>query len=514
MYSSWPEQMTQRLLNNKHIYQNLNNWSFGGGDECDDDAERLSEAWDTPSQQEMSRRQMLRQNIREETLLNRRIHRHGGIIGGRNIALILRQRELLGHGGNTIHHTHVHVRGYRQPVNLALDHLSSAGGAEDPRDLNVEPLPSLSSNMLTTIRHPSSSHRHKDADCPTATTRNKAPVTLSTPFSGSLTQEIRTFAEYSSVVRYHSAFLTHLGGQDDILVNGQRPASSPAVSTISVAFSPDAKTMASTHGDHSVKITACGSGHILETLVGHPRTPWTVKYHPSDPTIVASGCLGHQVRLWNWTTATCLHMIRLEHAIISLSFHPQGQVLAIANGSRLHFWSMEGLLEDDITTSTSSGDTVGMQPYAGSGGASEPFLSLPGNHQGTQQVSLPSSASQSQSQQQRQRQRRRGALTEIEQRHMLRCVHFPPDGKSVIVGGVNQQPMDRTLAQQRRPNQLSFYLRLFDFDVEAAKNPHELSQTTDAFGKRRKIINNVSRSMVGLHCRQCDQRLTTFFAKY
>ena len=83
---------------------------------------------------------------------------------------------------------------------------------------------------------------------------------------------------------------------------------------------------------------------------------------------------------------------------------------------------------------------------------------------------------------------RRGALTEIEQRHMLRCVHFPPDGKSVIVGGVNQ-PSDRT---SRRPSQMSFYLRLFDFDAEVARRPHELSQTKDIHGKRRKIISNVS----------------------
>jgi activator-of-BECN1-regulated-autophagy protein 1 len=288
--------------------------------------------------------------------------------------------------------------------------------------------------------------------------------TSMTSVTGSLAQEIRTFAEYSSVVRYHSAFLTHLGGQDDLLINGQRPASSPAVSTISVAFSPDSKTMASTHGDHSVKITTCGSGHLLETLIGHPRTPWTVKYHPIDPNIVASGCLGHQVRLWNWTTATCLHMIRLEHAIISLSFHPRGQVLAIANGPRLHFWSLEGLLDD---SSRNGNATVDQQ------------LSST-----TPQVHPESDTSP----QQQIPQQRRGALTEIDQRHMLRCVHFPPDGKSVIVGGVNQ-PVDRT---SRRPSQMSFYLRLFDFDLDVARRPHDLSQTKDVHGKRRKIINNVS----------------------
>lgn len=33
-----------------------------------------------------------------------------------------------------------------------------------------------------------------------------------------------------------------------------------------------------------------------QTLVGHPRTPWSVKFHPTNPRYVASGCLGFQVR--------------------------------------------------------------------------------------------------------------------------------------------------------------------------------------------------------------------------
>ena len=442
MCSSWPQLPHQRQ---KSAYNpsHPNNWSFGGGEESDEDAEPLSSAWDSPSHQEMNRRLALRQRIREETLLHRRIHRHGGIVGGRNIALVLQQRESYGSSGGTVNH--------RPPPRRDNLHTTGQGMQETLCD------PSIDSSMGNTTRQSNSPPNVSNPG------RRRRPTTSTAPFVGSFTQEIRTFAEYCSVVRYHSAFLTHLGGQDDLLVNGQRAASSPAVSTISVAFSPDAKTMASTHGDHSVKITTCGSGHLLETLIGHPRTPWTVKYHPNDPSILASGCLGHQVRLWNWTTSTCLHMIRLEYAIISLSFHPQGQVLAIANGSRLHFWSMEGLLEESPVTSPVKDHSVSSgMPHMPAESAL--FLEQPVQAQ------------------------RRGALTEIEQRHMLRCVHFPPDGKSVIVGGVNQ-PSDRT---SRRPSQMSFYLRLFDFDAEVARRPHELSQTKDIHGKRRKIISNVS----------------------
>ena len=88
-------------------------------------------------------------------------------------------------------------------------------------------------------------------------------------------------------------------GVTDILTAHTAPAR-PAVSTISLSFAPDGRTLASTHGDHTVKITCCETGRLVRNLEGHPRTPWTVKYHPVDSNIVASGCLGFQVRVWDW----------------------------------------------------------------------------------------------------------------------------------------------------------------------------------------------------------------------
>ena len=41
----------------------------------------------------------------------------------------------------------------------------------------------------------------------------------------------------------------------------------------------------------SVKI-----GEQIRLFRGHPRTPWTVKYHSKDSNIVASGCLGYEVK--------------------------------------------------------------------------------------------------------------------------------------------------------------------------------------------------------------------------
>lgn len=337
-----------------------------------------------PSQETMDQRLHFRQSIREKTLEHRRVQEHGGMGDtGRNVALVLRDRE---------------QRGARRAT------LKQSSDAKAGRSMAY-------------------------------------PMTVF--------WELQTFCEYSSVTRYHASYLSHLRGttadeesqsQQDEEQDRSAPAS--AVSTISIAFSPDSQTMASTHGDHTVKITSCHTGNLLRTLEGHPRTPWTVKYHPTDAHILASGCLGCQVRVWNWKDGICLKMIRLDHAIISLSFHPSGHVLAIASGSRLYFWDYAN--------------------YAGADGNADS----------------------------------RGALTEVELRHMLRCVHFPPNGNTLIVGGSNP-PTDE---QRRRrsgmsSNGMSFYLRLWDFDLTAALHPEERDVLT-TLHNHRKALGNVSTKMV------------------
>ncbi|XP_065622674.1 uncharacterized protein LOC111988041 [Quercus suber] len=55
------------------------------------------------------------------------------------------------------------------------------------------------------------------------------------------------------------------------------PLVPPPRSTIAAAFSPDGRTLASTHGDHTVKIIDCQTGRCLKVLSGHRRTPWVVR---------------------------------------------------------------------------------------------------------------------------------------------------------------------------------------------------------------------------------------------
>lgn len=174
-----------------------------------------------------------------------------------------------------------------------------------------------------------------------------------------------------------------------------------------------------------------------------------MKFHPTNEYIVASGCLGFQVRVWHWNygdgdddthtrdessmdddmgeevygsrQGVCLTMIRLSSSIISLSFHPQGQILAIASGRTLHLWAYENSNEQN------QGNTQRNRPNEmnnRTGGGSN-------------------------------------VMTQIRYENALRCVHFPPGGDTLILGMVNKQGGHENI----------YSLRLWDFDLEAALHP-------------------------------------------
>ncbi|XP_022721832.1 uncharacterized protein LOC111279181 isoform X6 [Durio zibethinus] len=146
------------------------------------------------------------------------------------------------------------------------------------------------------------------------------------------------------------------------------PLLPPPRSTIAAAFSPDGKTLASTHGDHTVKIIDCLTGSCLKVLSGHRRTPWVVRFHPLNPEILASGSLDHEVRLWNAHTAECIGSRDFYRPIASIAFHAQGEVLAVASGHKLYIWHYnrrgETSSPDIILKTRRSLRAVHFHPYA------------------------------------------------------------------------------------------------------------------------------------------------------
>lgn len=112
-------------------------------------------------------------------------------------------------------------------------------------------------------------------------------------------------------------------------------------STIAVAISRDGNLSASTHGDHTVKIIDFNTGKFVRALEGHHRTPWTVRFHPLSCSMVVSGSLDYEVKVWDVDTGDCLQSKDFGAPISSLCFHPTGDILAVAAGQKLHLWEYD-----------------------------------------------------------------------------------------------------------------------------------------------------------------------------
>jgi len=74
------------------------------------------------------------------------------------------------------------------------------------------------------------------------------------------------------------------------------------------------RRIASTHGDHTIRISSVRTGKCTHVLDGHPRTPWCVAFHPSNSDILASGCLAGEVRVWDLKVIGLLTPVLLLYA--------------------------------------------------------------------------------------------------------------------------------------------------------------------------------------------------------
>ena len=121
-------------------------------------------------------------------------------------------------------------------------------------------------------------------------------------------------------------------------------------STIANAYSCDGRFVASTHGDHTVKIIDVSSGTLVKTLAGHRRTPWVVRFHPSEPNVLASGSLDNTVRVWDISgceeserttesgSGKCIAVRDFNKPIASIAFSLDGGCVLVASGHRLTYW--------------------------------------------------------------------------------------------------------------------------------------------------------------------------------
>jgi RNA polymerase sigma factor (sigma-70 family) len=127
---------------------------------------------------------------------------------------------------------------------------------------------------------------------------------------------------------------------------GNAPAASAEVlwvpggeAVFSVAFSPDAKVLASGDGGRHLRLWQVATGNELTSVAAHQNEVSIVAFSP-DGKVLASAGYDRTVRLWDAATGKPLRTIPAhEDKVSALAFSPDGRFLASAGWDhQIHLW--------------------------------------------------------------------------------------------------------------------------------------------------------------------------------
>ena len=104
-------------------------------------------------------------------------------------------------------------------------------------------------------------------------------------------------------------------------------------------FSPDGTTLASGSYDNTVRLWRVETGKAVALLTGHTQGVSSVLLSP-DGTILASTSRDNTVKLWDVATGANLATLRHAHFAPSMSFSPDGRLLATSDNKTVELWDL------------------------------------------------------------------------------------------------------------------------------------------------------------------------------
>ena len=136
---------------------------------------------------------------------------------------------------------------------------------------------------------------------------------------------------------------------------------------LSVAFSPDSRTLASGSADNTIKLWDVQSQGQIATLTGHSNRVWSVAFSPDSRTL-ASGSVDNAIKLWDVQSQREIATLTgHSYFVRSVAFSPDGRTLA--SGSFDHtikLWDVQSQREiATITGHSSSVTSVALSPDGG-----------------------------------------------------------------------------------------------------------------------------------------------------